>query len=101
MADRLVNAELLRGQANSFRSFANDLTNRISDTQNAIDTLTTAVHGDASAACFNQWDTAKAAMLTYVPKLNDVADRLEAAANTNMNLDTGLSGSLKVEVTNR
>lgn len=98
MSDKLINHELLNSQADSYNQFAEELTTKINRTDEAIVELVQAVHGEASTACNTQWENAKAAMLTYVPKLQDLAARLHQVAATSAQADSSASTGINIEV---
>ena len=98
-ADKIINHELLNSQADSYAQFAEELNTKITNVDNAIVELVQAVHGEASTACTTQWENAKTAMLSYVPKLQDVSERLRQVATTAAQADTSASSGINIEVT--
>ena len=98
MSDKLINHELLNSQADSYAQFAEELRSKIDRTDAAIVDLVAAVHGEASTACNTQWENAKTAMLTYVPKLQDLAARLHQVASTSAQADSSASTGINIEV---
>ncbi len=98
MADKMINSELLRSQAESYNQFAEELVTKVNSVDNAIVELVAAVHGEASTSCNTQWENAKAAMLTYVPKLQDLASRLQNVAVTSAQADQSASSGINIEV---
>ena len=98
-ADKIINHELLNSQANSYAQFAEELGTKITNVDTAIVDLVAAVHGEASTACTTQWENAKAAMLSYIPKLQDVSERLHQVATTAAQADASASSGLNIEVT--
>ena len=99
MADTMINHELLNSQADSYAQFAEELGTKITNLDNAIVDLVAAVHGEASTSCNAQWENnARPAMLSYVPKLQDLAARLHQAATTSMNADQAASGGINIDV---
>lgn len=91
MGNYLLNEEQISGVAGKIEELAGDLKTRIDGVDNAITDLVNAVHGQASDNCTEQWNTAKDAMTSYIPKMNDVAARVRAAATTTADVDATLS----------
>ena len=93
----LMNEETVNSQAQKMLDLADQLSARIGGVETAIQGLVESVHGNASVNCNEQWETAKEAMMTYIPKIEDVANRLTNAATTTTDVDQGLSDGLQVQ----